>query len=457
MPNIKLLPHQEEAKRRLKNQHGLILSWEVGSGKTLGAIAAADQFGSTSVVVPASLRENFKHELKTFKSKNKFEVKSYERFVKDKEDLSNKTVIFDEAHALKTPDSQRSRSAQKLSRQAKKVVLLSGTPIQDKPSDVSSLVNIAAGHQVLPSSRKAFDEKYLTHIKTDPGIILRTLGFKKRDEYVPKNLNDFAAKAKPYFMNYTPAESSDAPKVRHFNVDVQMSPTQQAVYHVLEKQLPGDLRKSIEESLPAGKKNISTLNRFLSATRQVSNSSDKFYSPNGKEYSPKLLNIAKIVSKSPGKSLIYSDYLESGVTPLSELLTAKEIKHGIFTGGMNDKDRKKLVSDYNANKLKALIVSSAGGQGLSLKGTRSVHIANPYWNNEKINQVVGRAIRLNSHTHLPLKDRTVDVYKYRSVLPEQRSGFLWMNKTRPISTDQYLENVSDKKQKLNKAFLDVLK
>jgi SNF2 family DNA or RNA helicase len=452
---VTLLPHQEEAKQRLQKQHGLILNWQVGSGKTIGAIAAADQFGSTEAVVPASLRENFKKELRTFKPSNKFHVDSYEKFVKNP-DVKDKVVVFDEAHRLRTADSQRSRVAQGLTNQAKKVLLLTGTPIQNAPHEIAPLVNIAAGHQVLPTSEKAFNDRYLSHVKTNPGPVLSMLGFKKRDEYVPKNLGEFASKVKPYFMNYKPEDSPESPRVRHIKVDVPMSHTQQAVYNVLEKQLPGELKKDIENSLPADKKNMSRLNAFLSATRQVSNTSERFYNTGKKEYSPKLLNIAKYTAKSPGNSLIYSNYLESGTQPLSELLTAAGVRHGIFTGKANDVDRKKMVKDYNSGKIKALIVSSSGGEGLDLKGTRQVHITEPHWNEEKINQVIGRSVRIGSHAHLPIEDRTVDVYKYNSVLPEKRTGFLWLKKTRPVSADQYLDNLATKKKQLNNTFLNAI-
>jgi len=449
---VTLLPHQEEAKQKLQKQHGLILNWQVGSGKTIGAIAAADQFGETQAVVPASLRENFKKEIRAFKPSNKFKVDSYERFVKNP-DINNKVVVFDEAHRLRTADSARSQIAQSLAGRAKKVVLLTGTPIQNAPHEIAPLVNIAAGHPVLPTSEKAFNDRYLSHVKTNPGPVLRALGFQRRDEYVPKNLDEFAQKVKPYFMNYRPEDSPDAPKVRHIKVDVEMSPTQRAVYDVLEKQLPGDLKRDIEDSLPADKKNTAHLNAFLSATRQVSNTSERFYNTGKKEYSPKLLNIAKITAKSPGQTLIYSNYLESGVKPLSELLSASGIRHGVFTGQQNDVERKKLVNDYNKGKIKALIVSSSGGEGLDLKGTRQVHITEPHWNEEKINQVIGRSVRFGSHCHLAPEERTVDVYKYNSVLPAKRSGFLWMKKSRPVSADQYLDNLATKKKQLNDTFM----
>ena len=43
---------------------------------------------------------------------------------------------------------------------------------------------------------------------------------------------------------------------------------------------------------------------------------------------------------------------------------------------------------------------------------RQVHILEPFWNEVRINQLIGRAIRQCSHEDLPLEERYVDVYRY---------------------------------------------
>ena len=41
-----------------------------------------------------------------------------------------------------------------------------------------------------------------------------------------------------------------------------------------------------------------------------------------------------------------------------------------------------------------MIISSAGAEGISLKCVRQVHILEPYWNYVRLDQVLGRAIRM---------------------------------------------------------------
>jgi hypothetical protein len=59
-------------------------------------------------------------------------------------------------------------------------------------------------------------------------------------------------------------------------------------------------------------------------------------------------------------------------------------------------------------------ITSAGAEGLSLKCVREVHIMEPYWNDVRLKQVKGRAIRIGSHLELPEADRNVSIYTYMS-------------------------------------------
>ena len=66
-----------------------------------------------------------------------------------------------------------------------------------------------------------------------------------------------------------------------------------------------------------------------------------------------------------------------------------------------------------------MLISPAGTEGLSLKNVRQVHIMEPYWNEVRITQMIGRGVRQCSHKDLPMEERHVDIYRYKSVLPEK--------------------------------------
>jgi len=58
------------------------------------------------------------------------------------------------------------------------------------------------------------------------------------------------------------------------------------------------------------------------------------------------------------------------------------------------------------------MATSAGAEGLDLKNIRQVLIMEPHWNEVKIKQVIGRAIRRDSHKDLPKDERNVDVLDF---------------------------------------------
>jgi hypothetical protein len=93
------------------------------------------------------------------------------------------------------------------------------------------------------------------------------------------------------------------------------------------------------------------------------------------------------------------------------------------------------------------MISPAGAEGLSLENVRQVHLTEPYWHEVRMVQMIGRAIRLCSHKKLPISERHVDVFRYKSVRPNDGK----------ITTDQYIENLSRSKEGLLQSFLDAIK
>jgi hypothetical protein len=92
----------------------------------------------------------------------------------------------------------------------------------------------------------------------------------------------------------------------------------------------------------------------------------------------------------------------------------------IFNQNYTDTFPQSLKDTIKEKRLCVMMGSSAAAEGISLMNTRNVYIMEPYWNPARIDQVIGRAIRINSHESLPEEDRTVRVQMYMSVFsPEQ--------------------------------------
>ena len=186
--------------------------------------------------------------------------------------------------------------------------------------------------------------------------------------------------------------------------------------------------------------------------------------------SAKMLYCIFNIMKSHGPVLVYTNYvLMEGIQIFKIYLKyfgfdsfAK--KNGKLEGndyfryteyhGMIEKSvRKEVINDFNdiknldAKLCKIIMISPAGAEGLSLRNVRQVHLLEPYWHEVRMQQMIGRAIRACYHKDLPMKDRHVDIYRYKSIRKNKKKE----------TTDQYIENVARSKQGLIESFYSTLK
>ena len=150
-------------------------------------------------------------------------------------------------------------------------------------------------------------------------------------------------------------------------------------------------------------------------------------------------------------------------------------RYAQFTGEASKDERKEAMKleqseENNYGKLiKIIFFSAAGAEGISMFHIRQVHILEPFWNEARIEQVIGRAIRFCSHKYLPLDERQVDVYRYRSIKNNVEITREIINKevktTTKIIEDDYLlktvdydiEKVSRVKNNVLQSFYDAIK
>ena len=243
----------------------------------------------------------------------------------------------------------------------------------------------------------------------------------------------------------------------------------------------------------------------------------KLLSPNAlSQYSPKMLEMLKNI-KDPnhkGLHLLYSNFVTmEGIGIFQEVLNAngfQEFKikkesgnwvldyqhdermcYALYTGKEDSEVREIMRNVFNGewenlpdtialelrkikeNNLygeivKLFMITAAGAEGINLKNTRYVHITEPYWHNVRLEQVIGRARRINSHMALPVELRTVQVFLYLSVMSEEHktdqkfkeiqiNDLSKIKENTPVTTDEYLYEISQMKQKINNQFLRVIK
>jgi hypothetical protein len=161
-------------------------------------------------------------------------------------------------------------------------------------------------------------------------------------------------------------------------------------------------------------------------------------------YSAKIQTICDRILNSKGIILVYSQYIDAGLVPLalaleemgfartgsgSSLFSVNPVKkrpgfnYVMITGdkGFSPQpanDIKLATNDDNLNgeKVKVVLISQTGAEGLDLKFIRQVHILEPWYNMNRIEQIIGRAVRTCSHKALPFSQRNVEIYLYGSLM-----------------------------------------
>jgi hypothetical protein len=224
-------------------------------------------------------------------------------------------------------------------------------------------------------------------------------------------------------------------------------------------------------------------------------------------YSPKFAQIVKDVEESPGSVLIYSSFRTlEGLGILSEVfnrlgykqILLKKIENNYYFADADifdkkydnkryvifdqDKDKTKLLmnlfnndSDNITNEMfkalpknseqlygklvKFFCITQSGAEGISLKNVRRVILVEPFWNNVRIEQVVGRAIRSCSHKALPDKDRNVQVFSYIMKLTKKQADedFNIDRNDKGLTTDEHILMTANKKKFIINKFLNMLK
>ena len=159
----------------------------------------------------------------------------------------------------------------------------------------------------------------------------------------------------------------------------------------------------------------------------------------------------------------------------TETVEEKEIVRKIYNGEWDDipdSIGNVLKQTYRNNNMgeviKVFMITSSGSEGINLRNTRYVHLMDPYWHPVRSEQVIGRARRICSHKDLPLPLQTVEVFVYLMVFSKaqlksdeaielKRKDLSKAVPKVPLTSDQYLFEISEIKAKLTNQLTDAIK
>lgn len=473
-PSITLQPHQQRLRDRAEEAErtGVPLrvlgNWSTGSGKTLGALGAVDALGGDATyVVPAALRENLRAEAVRSIGKSP-EVYSYQGAVAGKAPAT-KTLVADEAQRLTSPGSQQAAAVKDLAGKSKNVILLSGTPIRNDPSEFAPLMSILTGRDI---NHQQFKDRYIGTERTRPGGLM---GWFRGEPVVERpvlrhtdELKALLAGKIDYYSS--PTENVDGARVTHRDVETEMTPRQADLYNAMWNKLPFLMRWKMRHRYDLTPEEINRFKSFMTGPRQVALSdlpfrtdgdAAKAFDSSGK-LTKAFQSMQETLADPRRKGIVYSNFVDAGLKPYAAALDRAKIPYGFFSGALNDAQRKEMVESFNSGKHRVALVAPAGAEGISLKGSQKIQLLDPYWNDARMRQAQARGIRYDSHTGLPEDLRGVEVERYVARLPLGVKGRLLAalgvdRESQRATVDDHLRLLASRKERLNVQFLELLK
>ncbi len=389
---------------------GACLADDMGLGKTiqvlafLSALKEREPDRTSLLVVPASLLSNWEGEIHRFfptlacfmahpgykkPGRPKEKDASWEKFdliittytmVQRNEAFQKfhwRTVILDEAQAIKNPSTRQSRAVKQLRTHTR--ITMTGTPIENALSDLWSLFDFI-----------------------NPGLLGNTAEFKafsQRLKKEPAGYGRLKQVVSPYILRRMKTDKRIAPELPD-KVEMRTFPELSKKQRVLYI----DFVKEIEKRLETADDGIQRKGLVLSALmkfKQICNHPDQYLGTGGfaAAESGKFVRLGEICDTIHAKRervLVFTQFKEM-VAPIQAFLTDLfQQEGGILHGGIPINKRKETIEKFQSKAYCPFMVLSlkAGGTGLNL--TRATHVIHfdRWWNPAVEDQATDRAFRI---------------------------------------------------------------
>jgi len=464
-------------------KNSCIIADEMGLGKTIQAIglinyltAEENRLVSAIVVCPNSLKYNWAQELKRWiVHKRPVFILSAQGFVpsykKDRGDIiiinydilrkleslwkrwEFDIAIFDEAHYLKNENAMRTYWSFQI--KASRKILLTGTPIMNRPKELFSLLNLI--ESPLAQNRYAFMHRYC--LQVNPRGV--------EDENGAKNLTELNARLRDTCMVRRMKRDvlSELPeKVRQL---VQISPSTKQEQDAIDNEMKAfyDAKKKRDEMIKdvrmkkelekiseeEYKQEVQSIREFVVASIQeiarlrIQTALIKI---------PHIVNAVETLLENKEKVIIFA-YHHVVIDGLYQKLS----KYGavVITGATTIEDRDKnvkLFQDQESN-IKIIILNiKAGGVGITLHASSNVIFAELDWTPASISQAEDRAHRIGQKTSVNIyhyvMQGSIDGYLAKKIIEKQEIIDKSINYKSPESIDMFeiIPNQKDEKSQM---------
>lgn len=431
------------------------------------------------------------------------------------QDFNNTVIIIDEAHNIKGGDLYNTLEILLKKSINYRLILLTATPMYDSSKEIIYLSNLLnmndSVDKLIDIKNPNIFTKYLTPNSNNrmlKGDILKITDYGKellkkslagKISYLHSSKESFPEKidlGEPIIPNKIGSvkviycEMSDHQYNIYrqtLNLDSQLTYNENVVSSIENIETI----ESVEDNITRTKvdslyKNSSDVSTFVFSNgsfgkdgfnqfNDEANSQEQFtleFTRELRNNSEKLFQLLNNIKNAEGNIFIYSNYVSNGGTSLIKHMLlkngyipfSKSNQHNYNSFIMFDDSTKpeqrseeKAIFNSSQNKdgrlIKIIIGSPVISEGITLKNIRHVHILEPSWNMSKLNQIIGRAIRNQSHFDLPEDKRNVKIYKYCSVYSKDTNG-IFIDKEKYILSEEKDRSIKEIERLLKQISFD---
>ncbi len=360
-----------------------------------------------------------------------------------KKTFSDRVVIIDEVHNMRTDEEASTKQLPPLLRDMVsmadniKLVLMSATPMFNRANEIVDVLNLMR----LVDGRAPVAEAALFDARSGELIDRRALAEAARGyvSYVQ------GADQSQFPLRVAPPAPAAARCLKHLSpylVCSAMSKQHQDMC-MAERRVSGNSMILLQHS------NIMFPGGMDAVLRRVGREQFTYTDPRAPpaltprggalgQIATKLQTIVDSITSRPkgGKVFIYSFFVDHGLVPLAialehagfsrafgaPVLMAKGVSAGAAPLGSyamlssETRDIASVVAAFNdpanaeGQRIRVILGTSVLAEGIDLKCVRDVHVVEPWFHMNKIEQVIGRAVRRNSHALLPPSERDVRIW-----------------------------------------------
>jgi SNF2 family DNA or RNA helicase len=307
-----------------------------------------------------------------------------------------KTVIVDEAHKMKDPQSKQTRACWAVmhGKTVQRRWALTGTPLAKHPGDLWSIMHGVAPYEY-PTRGKFVDRFCLSGWNSFGGVDIVGVHPDRKDEFFRVLDPRFRRMPKALVLSQLPQ------KIRQWR-NVEMTPKQAKAYQEIGSSF---ITKLDNGEFLVSPNNISAQIRLLQLSSSYCNITKDESTPDGLkvemiEPAPKLDALDEIMAEMGDKPLVACAESKQLILLAAKRMEKAKIPYGLITGDQTQWDRDFALKRFQAGELRILLFTiKAGGVGLTMTKADTIVFLQRSWSMIDNKQAEDRVHRIGSEIH----------------------------------------------------------